>query len=106
MLAVEEFSLDCLQAQCQNAFPKMNLAPPFVHLEILLQLKFLLRIWRKMYLKQMLYFVEFKPIEHFTFLMMHKLFLSDSFLRKSVLLRLVDVLQFSTFQSGISATKN
>jgi len=35
MLAVEEFSLDCLQAQCQNAFPKMNLAPPFVHLEIL-----------------------------------------------------------------------
>ena len=43
---------------------------------------------------------------HFTFLMMHKLFLSDSFLRKSVLLRLVDVLQFSTFQSGISATKN
>ena len=34
MLAVEEFSLSPLQAQCQNAFPKMNLAPPFVHLEI------------------------------------------------------------------------
>ena len=30
----KDFGSELLQAECQNAFPKMNLAPPFVHLEI------------------------------------------------------------------------